>query len=242
MNVIDRRALPFVLALALAGCAVRLGGPRTVVLRTTGLYADGGVSAVAAGQWLSAAAIDVALVAAHRDTAWFEEAADSAGLHVSGPGRVDGLYLGFLAMEPLGDTTIALEYDDGNFVLHDALYQVGEDRLLDLLAFSVDDGVPARPLIRSLLRYVATDVGATAAVVIGVAAESEAAGDSVAAMLSPAFTDVRRCMAPEARDTARTVGPNMRLFFGPEARLACQHAEPVEGPGTPALAELVMSR
>ncbi len=230
------------LAGLVAGCAVRLGGGGPVTVRTVGLYVDVGMTGQGLGGWLLDAGADVALVAAPTDTAWFRTAGDSAALDVSGPGRVGDLYLGFLAMEPLGDTTISLDYEGGTLRLHDALYQVGDERLLDLLAFPITDGARARPMVRSLLRYVATDVGPTAAVVIGVAAENEAAADSVGSMLSPAFTDVRRCMEPDARAAARTDGRHLRLFYGPEARVACSIARLLDGPRKPALAELVLLR
>lgn len=224
----------------MAGCAVRLGGSKPVGLRTVGLYTAEGVSALDAARRLKDAAADVALVVAPADSAWFRTVADSTGLSLSGPGKAGDLFLGFLAMEPLGDTTHVLDYDGGSVVLQDALYQLPDDRLLDLMAFPVGSSVNARKMVRSLLRYVATDVGATAAVVIAVAAETEAAGDSVAAMLSPAFTDARRCMNEADRSAARTAGPHMRLFYGPEVRISCDAARPLNGPRAPVLADLVV--
>lgn len=242
MNRIQQIVLLLAVAAVTVGCAVRLGGEKPVGLFTVGVYAEDGTPTATVASRLTETAAQVALVAARTDTAWFREVADAAGLELSGPGRAGDLFMGFLAMEALGDTTITLEYPGGEFVLHDALYQVGEERLLDLMAFPIASGGEARALVRSLLRYVATDVGATAAVVIAVAAETEAAGDSVATMLSPAFSDVRRCMGEEDRAAARTAGPHMRLFYGPEARLACEVARPLDGGRGAAVAELVVLR
>lgn len=233
-------ALLAVAGTLMAGCAVRLGGAKPVGLETVGLYAVDGTSARDVARRLKEAGADVALVVAPTDTAWFRAVADSTGLWLSGPGKAGDLFLGFLAMEPLGDTTHVLDYDGGSVVLQDALYQLPDDRLLDLMAFPVGSGVDARKMVRSLLRYVATDVGATSAVVIAVAAETEAAGDSVAAMLSPAFTDARRCMNEEDRAAARTAGPHMRLFYGPEVRISCDAARPLNAPRAPVLADLVV--
>ncbi|HKJ92650.1 MAG TPA: hypothetical protein VJ957_05750 [Longimicrobiales bacterium] len=227
----------------LAACAVRLGHSGPVPYTVLAAYepTDATPEGVATG--ITAANAGVALLAVRADTAWFLGAARRTGLTLSGPGDADGVFLGFLAGEPVGDTTIVLDYETGRFTLHDALYRVGKDRTLDLMAFRIGAGDAARPLVHRLLRYMATDVDATSAVVIGVAAETEAAADSVASMLAPAFTDVRRCMdRPAARDSARTEGPHMRLFYGPEARLGCDSARALAGPRKPVLAHLAVLR
>ncbi len=242
-----RRTLVSVLWLTLAAatssCAVRMGRSGPVPYTVLGAFEPDGATPEAVATRITAAGAQVALLAVRADSAWFRAVARRTGLTLSGPGDADSVFLGFLAFEPVGDTTIVLDYEGGQFTLHDALYQVGKERALDLLAMHVGDAALARPMVHRLLRYLATDVDATSAVVIGVAAETEAAADSVATMLAPAFTDARRCMdRSEDRAAARSSGPHLRLFYGPEARLGCDSARPLDGPGAPVLAHLVVLR
>ena len=51
----------------------------------------------------------------------------------------------------------------------------------------------ARPAVGALLRYMATDVMNSAAVVLAVATPTPAVADSVRRMLSPAYVDALRC-------------------------------------------------
>lgn len=226
--------------LGVTACAVNLGGPRdidlsTVALRAAGDAASGDIAAV-----LDEAAAGAALVVAPGDSAWFGALAEATGRTLSGPGVAGDLAFGFLGDEPAGDTTVVLPYEGGSLTVHDALYEVRSERFLDLMAFRVDDAADARPAIAALLRYMATDVMNSAAVVMAVAVPSAAAGDSVARMLSPGFYDALRCepgMAP-AEDRA-----GIRLFYGPEARVYCRRAS-VERPGGVELvrADLVLGR
>ncbi|MEJ2677933.1 MAG: hypothetical protein P8174_02530 [Gemmatimonadota bacterium] len=232
-----------IMAAATSACAVRMGHSGPVPYAVLGAYepADATPDDVAAR--ITAAGAQLALLAVRADSAWFRAVARRTGLTLSGPANADGVFLGFLGSEPIGDTTVVLDYDGGQFTLQDALYRVGKERALDLMALHVATESDARPLVRRLLRYLATDVDATSAVVIGVAAETEAAADSVATMLAPAFTDARRCMdRPEDRAAARSAGPHLRLFYGPEARLGCDAAQPLDAPGAPVLAHLVVLR
>jgi hypothetical protein len=235
-------ALLVTLAVATTACAVRMGRSGPVPYAVLAAYepADAAPEAVAAR--ITASGAQLTLLAVRADSAWFRAVARRTGLTLSGPGDADSVFLGFLAYEPLGDTTIVLDYDGGRFTLHDALYQVGENRALDLMALRIRDASVARPMVRRLLRYLATDVDATSAVVIGVAADTEAAADSAATMLAPAFTDARRCMDRPDRDAARMDGSHLRLFYGPEARLGCDAARPLDAPGAPVLAHLVVLR
>lgn len=236
-------ALLVTLAVAATACAVRMGksGPAQYAVLAAYEPADATPDTVAAR--IAEAGAQMALLAVRADSAWFRGVARRTGLTLSGPGDADGVLLGFLGWKPIGDTTLVLDYEAGQFTLHDALYRVGKEGALDLLAMHIVDASAARPMVHRLLRYLATDVDATSAVVIGVAAETEPAADSVAAMLAPAFTDVRRCMdRPGDPSAARTEGPHLRLFYGPEARLGCDSARPVGAPGGPVLAHLVVLR
>lgn len=231
------------LAVTTAACAVRMGRSGPAQYTVLGAYEPAGATPDAVAERIKATGAQVALLAVRSDSAWFRAVARRTGLTLSGPGDADSVYLGFLAYEPLGDTTVVLDYDNGSFTMHDALYRVGKDRALDLMALHIRDAAVARPMVHRLLRYMATDVDATSAVVIAVAAENEAAADSVATMLAPAFTDARRCMdRSQDRAAARTAGPHLRLFFGPEARLGCDSARPLDAPGAPVLAHLVVLR
>jgi hypothetical protein len=143
-------------------------------------------------------------------------------------------------MEPLGDTTITLPYDGGRLTVHDALYDLGDRRLLDLLAFRVEDGADARAAIRALLEYVATDVDNAAAVVMAAAVPSPAVGDSVARMFSPGYYDALRCETGQASTPARG---GLRMFYGPEARIYCEAATAAEAEvGDLIRASLVLGR
>lgn len=238
-----RAAFLVTLATAGAACAVRMGRSGPMPYTVLGAYEPADATPEAVAGRITAAGAQVALLAVRADSAWFRAVARRTGLTLSGPGDADSVYLGFLAYEPVGDTTVVLDYEGGQFALHDALYKVGEERALDLMALHISAASAARPMVHRLLRYLATDVDATSAVVIGVAAETEAAADSVAVMLAPAFTDARRCMeASGERKAARTAGPHLRLFYGPEARLGCDSARPLDAPGAPVLARLVVQR
>jgi hypothetical protein len=160
---------------------------------------------------------------------------------LSGPGDLGGgMGVGFLGPEALGDTTIELTYSGGAFTVHDALYDVGKERFLDLLAFRVERPDDARPRIAALLEYVATDVMPSSAVLFAVAVPTAAVGDSVARMLSPGYYDALRCESGLAGSAARD---GLRFFYGPEARIYCRSAA-VEGRdfGPWIRADLVMGR
>lgn len=243
-------------ALTLGACAVNMGAPKEIPLATVALRADEGAAPAEAAAAIREGGARTALLVSTGDEAWFGAVAEAAGLHLSGPARTDdGLGLAFLGLEPLGDTAIDLRYDGRTFTVQDALYDLDDRRFLDLLAFEVGDAADARPLIAALLSYVATDVDATAAVVMAVAVPSPAVGDSVARMLSPGFEDALRCRAggtsPAGSNGAGTAGAGadaelrdgVRLFYGPEARIFCRSAEAGDVPaGDRVRASLVMGR
>ena len=207
--------------LALAGCALNMGRPRPIDLSAVAVRVEAEIGPDALAEALLAADPDVALVTGPVDSAWLATVAEFTGLTVSGPANVGDGAMAFLGGEPVGDTTIVLSYDGGALTLHDALYEVAEDRFLDLLVFRIADAAAARPAIRALVRYMATDVMNSAAVVMAVEVSSAAAGDSVARMLSPAYYDAVRCEPGVAAATERS---GIRLFYGPEARVYCREA------------------
>ncbi|HEX7050349.1 MAG TPA: hypothetical protein VF188_09125 [Longimicrobiales bacterium] len=228
----------------MAGCAIRLGGPGPVEYRTVALNADSHVTPEEVAAWIRRTGANLVLLAADADSAWFDEVARRSELALSGPGRAGAVAFAFLAGKPVGDTTVALPLDGGGrVVVHDALYQIDENRFLDLLALRIDHQRQVVDAVRALLDYVATDVASTAAVVLAVDVPDGAVGDSVSALLNPAFLDARACL--EDGDGAARSGPGptgMRLFYGPEARMRCDEAERLAGADSPLVARLIVGR
>ncbi|HSH46911.1 MAG TPA: hypothetical protein VK966_13785 [Longimicrobiales bacterium] len=214
-----RRVVLGLLALASAACAPGFGGPPDVPLSTAALRATSGASAAQAAAALTEVDSDVALVIAPADPSWFGAVATGSGLRLSGPGYDGDLGLAFYGPEALGDTTIQLTYDGGSFVLQDALYELEGEQFLDLMAFSVAPAAPVRPLVTSLMRYIATDVMANASVVIAIAVPDRDTGDEVSRLLGPGYFDVLRC-----GDAAPPGEGEILLMYGPEARVWCNGA------------------
>jgi hypothetical protein len=236
-----KRLLASVLPLVMIGCGPGDGDPRPVDMPTVVLRADAGTDAATAAAALAEARPRVALVAGPADPAWFEAVARAGGLAtVSGPATVaPDRGLAFLGPEVVGDTTIVLEYEGGTLILQDALYDLGQRRYLDLLAFQVESAAAARPTIAALTDYIATDVMPGAAVIMAVATPDAAVADSVARLLSPAYRGVVHCgAAPEA-----VAGAGIRLFFGPDARIFCRSAHVTRTAGLDRVhADLVVGR
>lgn len=229
------------LALGLAACAVRLGGPKPVEYRTIALNVGSQAGPAEVAGWIQRSDANLVLLAAAADSAWFGEVARRTRLKLSGPGAAGPVSFAFLASEPVGDTTVALPLAAGGEVaVHDALYRVDKRRYLDLLAVRIPSSAPPREAVKSLLEYVATDVMTDAAVVLAVDVADAAAGDSVAALIAPAFRDVRTCLGRGEGGAEGGGAVGMRLFFGPEAKLRCEDARPL-GAGGPLLARLILS-
>ena len=217
-----RHLLLAMVLLLMGACAPGFGGPDDIALPTVALRTDEGVAPAAAAAAIAEANAEVVLLAAPENSSWFRAVAREANLNLSGPGRAGGnLGLAFLAREAVGDTTIELTYDGGRFNVQDALYELADERYLDLLAFQVPTAAAARPLTSSLLDYIATDVDPTAAVIMAVAVPTPEVGDSVAAMLSPLYEDAIMC---ETGPATRASRGGIRLFYGPEARIYCNNA------------------
>lgn len=225
-------------ALLVSACAT-LGGPRDIEMPLVAVRAAPATTAAAMAGALDASGARAAFVAAGRDAVWFEEVAAASRLNLSGPAAMGDLRIAFLAPEPVGDTTVQLAFNGGTLVVQDALYEISKNRLLDMIAFRIEDPADARPAISALLQYVATDVGNAAALVMAVSVPNAAVGDSVARMLAPAYDDVLRC-EPEA---PRSAGEHIRVFYGPAARMFCEGASVTESAvGNWLRAELVMGR
>ncbi len=235
-----RRLLPSLVALSLAGCAANFGAPKDIAVPTVAVRAAAGASSADVAAVLRDGSPKAAFLLGPTDSTWLASVAESTGLTLSGPANAGGTGLSFLAMKPVGDTIIDLEYTGGTYTVLDALYEIGDKRYLDLLSFRVDDGAHARAIIASLLQYVGTDVDPTAAVVMTVAVPTPAVGDSVARMLTPGFYDVLGC---GDREVPSSASDGMRVFYGPEARVYCRSASAEQtGIGTVVHARLIAGR
>lgn len=220
-RLIARLGPPLLGTLFLAGCASTMGAPREIATPTVALRAESGAQPADIARALEDARARAVFLSADQDDGWFAEVAAAADLHLTGPAIAGSMRTAFLAPEPVGDTIHTLRYDDGSVTLLDALFEVEDGRYLDLIAIRIQEDDAIRPLVGALLQYVATDVGNDAALVMAVTVPNEMVGDSVARMLSPAYSDVRRCGDAEA---AGTVGERVRLFYGPVARIFCTGA------------------
>lgn len=229
-------ALAALTGLALSACALNLGGPRDIALPAAVVRADAPAATAAA----ALTGVRAAIIASDQGETWFRQVAGGAGLELSGPADLDGLRMAFMVdREALGDTTLDLRYDGGTLRVHDALYDMRDERFLDLLAFRIDDRASASAALQAFLEYVATDVSNRAAVLIAAAVPTAAVGDSVARLLGPGFYDVARCEGA----AAGLPSSGIRMFYGPEARMYCEGvAAGGLTDGTLIRAQLVMGR
>jgi hypothetical protein len=232
-----------VVCVVVAGCSVRLGGAKPEEYNAIGLRAAAGAGAGEVAARIRGAEGDVVLLAADRDSVWFADVATQSGLMLSGPGRTGPSSLGLLTrLEVLGDTALILNVPNGGGRLHmqDALFKVDKDRTLDLMLVSFAEASSVREGVRALLNYIATDVGGTAAVVIGIDAPARATADSAAVLIRAAFTSAQDCDGPKVDVPAD--GVSLNLFYGPEARLSCTSARILPGTPNAIMARVVVER
>jgi hypothetical protein len=231
--------------LAGAACAVRLGGPGPQEYRTLAIEAPPSSSAADIARTVKESQANVVLLAADQDTAWFTAVSTETGLALSGPSTTERTGKAFLTnLKVLGDTSIVLGVADGSRMhMHDALYEISEERHLDLMLVGLSDRSDLREAVRTLLSYIATDVGPNAAVMIAIDAPTPAAGDSVATLLRAAYTNALECVQQGTDGPSRTRQTGtVRLFYGPSARVRCSQARTLEASGDPILAQLIVSR
>lgn len=234
------RLAPFAAAIVLGACAANFGGPRDIEVPTAALHAHADASPAAVAEALQQARVEVAFLFSTRDAAWFADVAAASGLQLSGPASMGEQQMAFLAPEPVGDTTLSLQFEGGSLNIQDALYEIDEDRLLDLIAFRIEQGAPVRAVADAVTAYIATDVANVAALVVAVMVPDAATGDTLARLLAPAYYDTLRC---DAHRSDRPTGEHVRVFFGPEARMFCAGASTeIVGAGELLRAELVMGR
>jgi hypothetical protein len=227
-------------ATLLAGCAVNLGGPKPEDFRTLALMADSGATAESVAATIRQTDAAIVLLTAEKDSAWFAAVSAASGLTLSGPGTTERTAKAFLTnMEILGDTSIVLGVADGSRMhVHDALYKIGSDRLVDLMLIGLQARSDLRDAARSLLGYIATDVGPNAALIMALHAPTSAAADSMAVLIRAAYTSAWECAG---NDGAANPGP-LRLFYGPSARMQCRSARKLDGNDAAITALLVVGR
>jgi hypothetical protein len=97
----------------------------------------------------------------------------------------------------------------------------------------VDNVQDLRDGVRTLLSYIASDVGNNVPLVLAVTAPTTAVDDSVAVLLRAAFANARDCGARPANGEGGGVARvPLELLYGPAARLQCETAALLgEGPG-----------
>jgi hypothetical protein len=205
------------------------------------LEAPAGATAEAIAAAITGSGATMVLLTADHDSSWFADVATRTGLGLSGPGTTETPAKAFLTnLEILGDTSIVLGVADGSRMhMHDALYQIEEEgRLIDLMLIGVSDSSDLREAARTLLGYIATDVGASAAVVMAIDSPTRQAADSLATLLRAAYSTATECSG----DAGAAASSTVRLYYGPSARVRCTAARQVQGIGSPMLAELIVGR
>ncbi|MGH7501648.1 MAG: hypothetical protein ACREL7_07800 [Longimicrobiales bacterium] len=229
-------------ALLSAGCAVNLGGPSPEEYETVALTAPVDASPEEVADIVRGAGAAIALITSPQDSAWFARVSELTGLALSGPGLTESPAKGFLTnLEVLGDTSIVLGLGDSTRMhMHDALYQVGENRLLDVMLIGMGAESDVREAARTLLSYIATDVGANAAIIIGVQAPTVETADSLATLLRAAYATAWECVGTGNGERVRQ--SSLRLFYGPSARMRCSSARILEAEGSPIAAHLIVGR
>jgi hypothetical protein len=234
-----RKVLLGMLVLGSTACAVRLGGSKPESYETLALAVPDDASAQDVASFIKETGAAIVLMTADKDSAWFGEVATGTGLALSGPGRTEPSAKGFLTnLELVGDTSIVLGVPDGTRMhMHDALYQIEEGRDVDLMFARINPDSDLRSAARALLTYAATDVDATAAIMLAIEAPTTQAGDSVAVLLRAAWSTAHECAGADAPVPGR-----VRLYYGPSARVRCVRARPVNYEGMPIIADLVVGR
>lgn len=240
-RIVTRIVIVLPVTIVFAACAVRLGGPKPEEYSTLAIGAAADATPEAIAAIIAQVGANIVLLTAPQDSAWFAELSDGTGLGLSGPGTTEVPAKAFLTnLEILGDTSIVLGVADGSRMhMHDALYQIGEGRFLDLMLIGVSERSDLREAARTLLAYIASDVGASAAVMMAIDAPTTQAADSLAILLRAAYATAGECTGADAADGGRGT---VRLYYGPSARVRCQTARFLGSPGSPVLAELIVGR
>jgi hypothetical protein len=241
MSRIRVTALLLTLSVAATACAVRLGGPSPREYTAVAMSATAGATADQVASQVRGAGADIVLLAADRDSAWFADVASQAQLTLSGPGRTGPRAMGFLtSLEILGDTSIVLPVPEGGRIhMHDALYRVDSYRYIDLMMVRFDETPDIRSAVRTLFGYIATDVGADAAVLLAIDAPTQVAADSAAVLMRATYDSAFECVDG---DQSAAASPTVQLVYGPSARLSCRSARVLTGAPAGIQARVVVNR
>ncbi|MGH7443469.1 MAG: hypothetical protein ACREKM_01265 [Longimicrobiales bacterium] len=223
-----------VLAAMSPACAVGVGGGGSPIEYTMVAVNAAGATSAQIAEQVQEAGGDFVLVVGPREGTWFGELASASQLGLSGPAYTDERGLAFLSrLELLGDTSLVLGTGNAQVQLQDALYQVDEERFLDLMLVNIPTGADVPAATRSLLEYIATDVMANAALVLGIIAPSPAEAQAMDELLRAAFSTAAECGGLSHTDQRA-----YRIFFGPVARVRCTDARQLDGPGSPVVARV----
>jgi hypothetical protein len=225
-----------------AGCAGGMGGGGPLQYRAMALNVPAGVAADSVAAIVRNATADLVLLVAPADSAWFARAAGGTTLHLSGPTGPGPERLAFLAMKPVGDTTLTLKLPGASgILLHDGLYQPEKSLYVDLMLARVTSAAPADSVAHALVSYVASDVMQNAALVLGLLTPTPELGDTVARLIRPIMVDVGQCGAGRdtAGDPAAAAGP-IRLFYGPETLVRCDQTRSLVAAGQPVYAHFTI--
>jgi hypothetical protein len=242
MQRVTTATLTAAIVLFATACAVRLGGPKPEQYNAIGLRVAQNESATDVANKIRSAEGDLILLSAPRDSAWLSDVATQSGLKLTRPGHTGPSTLALLTkLESLGDTALQRAVPGGGTLhMKDALYKVDNDRTIDLMLVSFTDVVSVREGVRTLLNYVATDVNGTSGVVLGIDAPTQAASDSISALVHAAFVNALEC--GDATTQAPAGGIGINLYFGPEARLSCTASKIVAGSPNAIVARVEVSR
>lgn len=227
--------LTVVIAVAGSACAAGTGAGGGSPVEYTMLAANAeGVTSAQLAQQVQQSGSDFALIVGPRENTWFGELQTATGLVVSGPAYTDARGLAFLSrLELLGDTSIVLGSGDARLQVQDELYQVEEERYLDLMLVNIDAGTDVPTATRALLEYIASDVMANAALVLGIIAATPEQAQVMDTMLRAAFSTATECGG--LSDPGQRA---YRIFFGPVARMRCTDARQLDAPGSPIVARV----
>lgn len=221
-----RAAALFILIATSTACAVRLGGPSPEEYDVAALFESRDADAAAVATRIRESGAEIVLLAAERqDSAWFRYIAATAGLGLSGPGATTAHGYAFMTnLEILGDTSMVLPVEGGGSVhMHDALYRIDENRLIDLMLVRLE-GPDLRESVRTLLNYIATDVPPDAPLILALDGPTPVLADSAATMVRATVASASEC-----RDESLPTQPAVRLLYGPSARVRCLSARDLPG-------------
>jgi hypothetical protein len=225
-----RRTITVVMVTVVGAACATLGTRDPIQRDAIALKVASNTTAEQFGSRLKQGGYEFALVSADHDSAWLAAAATSAGLQITRPGRVGNATYAFFGPKAVGDTTHNVPVQGGGQVrLHDALYRVDKNRVLDLILARFDSVTDISRATRALMTYVGSDVSNSAALLLAIEAPSPQAGDSIARSLRAYLSETRECAGGDTGPS----GSSIRLFYGPATRIRCERAQVLGETGGP---------